>query len=62
MKLINAELKKKQLKLKDLPAELQQRIADFQQMVLSFNDWFDNWEDGDKDEEEKSCLTRKKMK
>ena len=59
MKLINAELKKKQLKLKDLPAELQQRIADFQQMVLSFNDWYDNWEYGDKDEQEKKVLDEK---
>jgi len=59
MKLINAELKKKQLKLKDLPSELQHRIADFQQMVLSFNEWYDNWEDGDKDEEEKQELDEK---
>lgn len=60
MKLINATLKKKNLKLAELPAELKERVDNLQQMIFSFNDAYDNWEDSDdRDDEEKKELDAK---
>lgn len=53
MKLINAELKKKELSIKDLPIELQQRVADFQQMIFTYNELYDKVQESDDDEEKK---------
>lgn len=59
MKLINAELKKKGLKLNQLPAELKDRIDALQQMIFTFNEAYDNWEEGGEDKEEKAELDEK---
>lgn len=57
MKLINAALKKKNLKLNQLPNELQSRIEGVQQMILKFNEAYDAWEESEeKDDEDKLAL------
>jgi hypothetical protein len=57
MKLINAALKKKNLKLNQLPDELQSRIEGVQQMILKFNEAYDAYEDSEeKDDEDKVAL------
>ena len=51
MKLINAELKKKGIKLNDLSDELKERIESLQYMIKQFNSAYDKWEEGGEDDD-----------
>lgn len=51
MKLINAALREKKVKLKDLPAEIQAEIESFKKSLFDYNVLCDEWE-GDKENEE----------
>ena len=56
MKLINAELQAKELKLKQLSEELQDEIAQHKEMIVKYNmacDEYDNADEEDEETEEK---------
>jgi hypothetical protein len=56
MKLINAELQAKELKLKQLSQELQDEIAQHKEMIVKYNmacDEYDNADEEDEETEEK---------
>lgn len=57
MKLINAALAEKNLKLKDLPAELQEDVAEHKEMIVKYNMACDEYEN----EDEEDAETEKKL-
>lgn len=57
MKLINAELQAKELKLKQLSQELQDEIAQHKEMIVKYNMACDEYDNADEEDEE----TEKKL-